>query len=397
MGYFTVQLPLSKSVGARMLVIGGLCGVMPERLLPCAGGLCDDLRVMAGACRVLAGGTGGEAVIDLGDSGTAKRMLTAVFGCLDGWRVRLRQSARLAQRGLGRLPEDLQALGAGSVRQEGNVLIVNGRRPEKSLLDTSFELTSQTLSGLMLVAPLCGGLGISWSRLVSAPYVRMTAELMRRQGVAVALDDRHVRVSGEPYVAPTGAAMERDWSAASYAYECVAATGRSVLLPGLSPDSLQGDAEVARIFEVFGVLTVARDGGVLLVRREVDRAPLLLDCDTTPDLMPAVTVAAVLLRKPLTITGIGHLRHKESDRISALAEELAKVGVELATTDDSLTYRGEAWHAPTALFAAHGDHRMVMSLAPLCGGAEGFDHPEAVGKSYPEFFNQFAPLLCLER
>ena len=126
--------------------------------------------------------------------------------------------------------------------------------------------------------------------------------------------------------------------------------------------------------------------------------PLAMHMNECPDLVPAVVVALVGKNIPFTLTGVAHLRIKESDRLQALSDELAKLGVRLSLGKDSLVWDGTtplvSDYADTAL-SPHGDHRIAMALSLLALRLPSLrmEHPEVVGKSFPNFWREVAPYI----
>jgi 3-phosphoshikimate 1-carboxyvinyltransferase len=224
--------------------------------------------------------------------------------------------------------------------------------------------------------------------LVSQPYIRMTLGVMRAFGVEVAAEDLkrlvvpNARYRGRTY------AIEPDASAASYFFAAAAIAGGSVTVEGLSRASLQGDAAFVDLLARMGCqvreeahgITVARDPGQPLVGIEADM-------NAISDTAQTLAVVALFAEGPTTIAGVGHIRHKETDRIAALARELRKLGAAVIERDDGLTI------VPGPLAGAeietYDDHRMAMSMA-LAGlrvpGVHIHD-PGCTAKTYPGYFD----------
>jgi len=249
-------------------------------------------------------------------------------------------------------------------------------------------ISSQFLSGLLMAAPLMSsGLRVELSSpLVSVPYVKMTLAVMEAFGVSV----EGLAVAPGRYVA-TEVAIEPDASAAAYFFAAAAISGGRVTIEGLGTGSIQGDVAFVDVLERMGArveraaerITVCGTGTLHGV--EVDMA----DISDTAQTLAAV---AVFADSPTKLTGIGFIRAKESDRIGALATELRRAGIEVATDDDGFTVTPGT--VRPARFRTYDDHRMAMSLALLGLRASGveIEDPGCVAKTYPDFFADLATL-----
>jgi len=191
--------------------------------------------------------------------------------------------------------------------------------------------------------------------------------------------------------------VEADWSAASYWYEMVALardTTATVELLGLTPDSLQGDAAIAALFERLGVRTTFTDRGLRLDRLPSHRLPERFTCDCVliPDMAQTLVVTCAALGLPFRFDGLQSLRIKETDRLAALQTELRRFGFVL-TEHDGRTLQWDGTRCPpeaAPTVATYDDHRMAMAFAPLAlvrPGGVTIAHPEVVTKSYPRFWD----------
>ena len=175
-------------------------------------------------------------------------------------------------------------------------------------------------------------------------------------------------------------------------------------LPGLCYPSLQGDAGyLVSFFKELGVKTLPNERGIFLQRIEnVDPiAPFTASMHECPDLVPALVTALVGQGRPFTLTGVAHLRIKESDRLEALRVELAKLGVGLSLGEDSISWDAYTRIRPMEslpILATHGDHRIAMALSVLTipVGTLLLEHPEVVSKSFPRYWEELIPFLMVE-
>lgn len=378
-----VELPLSKSESARRLVLDRLAGVATPAWCVAR---CGDTDRMLDALALLR--EGGVATIDVGDAGTAMRFLTALSAAVPGARVTLSGSRRMHLRPLRPLVDALRGLGADIVYKgvDGFApLAICGRELEGGSVDMSGSVSSQFASALMMIAPAMKR-GLSLRLLppvVSWPYISMTLSMLGRYGVTASAArhaDGSVEVTVVPgrLTAPEAAAVERDWTAASYWYEIAALGGPEVSLPGLTTQSVQGDAVVPALFDA--VRAAARSGEMWAH-----------DFSDTPDLVPSLAATCCALGVRFRFDGVATLADKECDRLAALKTELGRLGrvLETAGSGSALRWAGALCEPqPRPSIATYGDHRVAMALAPLSILFPGLQiqDPEVVDKSYPGFW-----------
>ena len=237
-------------------------------------------------------------------------------------------------------------------------------------------VSSQFISGLLFALPLLSGDSIIRIAppLESRSYIHLTVTALAAFGVKIEWqDDLTLLIRGNQHYTPTDAVVEGDYSGAAF-LDALKALGGDVETEGLAPDSLQGDRVYHRFFPMLsrGTPTVH-----------------LGDC---PDLGP-ILFAVAAAKNGAVFTGTERLRMKESDRVSAMAEELAKFGVTVTEGEDSVVVYPTDFHAPTEALIGHNDHRIVMALAVLCTLTGGvIEGAEAVSKSFPDFFEKLASL-----
>jgi 3-phosphoshikimate 1-carboxyvinyltransferase len=227
--------------------------------------------------------------------------------------------------------------------------------------------------------------------LVSRPYVAMTLAVMEAFGVRVGnRKDRRFDVRPARYTS-RAVAIEPDASAASYFFALAAITGGTVTVDGLGEGSVQGDLGFVDVLEHMGC-TVARGRDATTVTggplRGVD-----VDMNAISDTVMTLAVVALFARGMTRIRNVGHIRHKETDRIAALAAELRKLGATVEEQPDGLIIFPPAAIAP-ARIATHDDHRMAMAFALAGIKAEGVTvlDPGCVAKTYPGFWDDLAGL-----
>ena len=386
-----ITLPASKSMSNRALMLNALCQ-NPKNIRNLS--VCDDTQVMVEALQQ------NKETIDIGAAGTAMRFLTAYLSVKEGERV-LTGTERMKNRPIRILTNALRTIGAEIeyLEKEGfPPLRIRGKTLQGGDLCLNPGVSSQYISALLMIAPLLtNGLRLHLEGVViSRPYIDLTIMLMKSFGVTVMEEGHTFTVPPQQYSPVEHFTVESDWSAASYWYEIMALTDdadASISLLGLRPDSMQGDASIAKVFERFGVKTTFTESGVSLTKKpkETGDPVFLFDFVEMPDMVQTVAVTCVMLDIPFLFKGVQSLKIKETDRLTALQTELHKLGFVLTINDgDTLAWdRKKCAPLPSPVIATYDDHRMAMAFAPLslCF-AEGIAiaAPDVVSKSYPSFW-----------
>ena len=382
----TIQLPSSKSISNRALIINALGNGThhPENLSDC-----DDTRVMIRAFN------DDKETIDIMAAGTAMRFLTAYLSVTPGTRI-ITGTERMQQRPIQVLVNALRELGADIeyVANDGfPPLRITGRELRKDTISLPGNVSSQYISALLMIAPvLTNGLTIRLTGdIISRPYINLTLQLMNDFGVrAEWTDDHRLKVEPQAYHS-TPFYVESDWSAASYWYQIVALSKEAeVTLPGLFKDSYQGDSQVAGIFRSLGVETIYKDKTVILKKNGKSVERLDYDFINQPDLAQTFVVTCALLNIPFRFSGLQSLKIKETDRMAALITEMRKLGYILHETDGSvLSWEGERCTTEEhPAIDTYEDHRMAMAFAPTCLALPEIliNNPQVVSKSYPRYW-----------
>lgn len=382
----TIQLPSSKSISNRALIINALGhGThQPENLSDC-----DDTRVMVRALN------DDKETIDIMAAGTAMRFLTAYLSVTPGTRI-ITGTQRMQQRPIQVLVNALRELGADIeyVANDGfPPLRITGRKFEKDTISLPGNVSSQYISALLMIAPvLTNGLTIRLTGdIISRPYINLTLQLMNDFGVCAEWTDGHqLKVEPQAYHS-IPFYVESDWSAASYWYQIVALSKEAeVTLPGLFKESYQGDSQVAGIFRSLGVETIYEDQTVTLKKSGNAIERLDYDFINQPDLAQTFVVTCALLNIPFRFSGLQSLKIKETDRMAALITEMRKLGYILRETDGAvLSWEGERCNAEEhPAIDTYEDHRMAMAFAPACLTLPEIliNNPQVVSKSYPHYW-----------
>lgn len=407
-----VRPPGSKSLTNRALV----CAALADGDSTLTGALdCDDTRVMieslerlgiavrhdSASATIDVTGCGGaipasQADLYVANSGTTVRFLTAMLTVGNAGRYRLDGLPRMRERPIGDLIDALQQLGAevSAVPATGcpPVLVASHGLPGGRAV-VAGDVSSQFLSALLMAAPYAGSdveLAIR-GPLVSRPYVDMTLAVMSAFGVhATAADANRFTIAAPQHYQGRRYAIEPDASAASYFFAAAAITGGQVTVEGLSRDSLQGDVTFCDCLEQMGCETQFNRDSITVLGRPLHGIDVHMNAIS--DTVQTLAVAALFAQGPTTIRGVAHIRHKETDRIHALAVELRKLGAEVTEREDGLSIVPRALHG--AAIDTYDDHRMAMSLALAGLAIPGvvIRHPECTAKTYPRFFDDLKKL-----
>lgn len=377
-------LPASKSISNRALIINALAGT---------GSQLHNLSDANDTQLMLKRVDSTEKTIDVEDAGTTMRFLTAYFTVTKQNKI-LTGTSRMKERPIGLLIDALRSLGA-----EINYLEKDGYPPHEVVrfdeqktdsISIRGDVSSQYISALMMIAPLLQkGLTLHLEGKVgSKPYIEMTASIMKHFGADAKFDGNKITIAPQQYK-PSSFTVESDWSAASYWFAFAALAEKAeIFLPKLHTQSLQGDSAVRELMLSLGVKAEV-DGDLLKLTKQSSSKEISWDFTHCPDL--AQTIAVVCAAKGIkgNFTGLESLRIKETDRIAALQNELAKIGAELIEIDDAhWTLIPSAKLPSSASFETYKDHRMAMAFAPLCTLMEvEIQNPDVVRKSYPNYWN----------
>lgn len=419
----TIRVPGSKSITNRALILAalaqpltGLADHEPNYASVLTGVLhSEDTEVMVAGLQQLgitvyckwsgaqiavkpSGGRWPKTAADIyvANSGTTMRFLTALVSLGHG-RYRLDGVPRMRERPIQDLLSALAQLGVRAYSENNNgcpPVTVEARGLPGGTVRIRGDVSSQFLSGLLMAAPLAqSDMTITVEGpLVSRPYVAMTVEMMRRFGAAVNVENDSFHIPGRQQYRAQTYAIEPDASAASYFAGAAAICGGEVQLAGLTGDSLQGDMRFLEVLEQMGC-AIDRGLQTTTVRGQALHG-VEVDMNDISDTVMTLAAVACFADSPTTIRNVAHIRHKETDRLAALATELRRLGAEIEERPDGLTIRPHKLHG--AEIETYNDHRMAMSLA-LIGlrvPAVIIKNPACVAKTYPGFFADLETLSC---
>ena len=404
-----ISLPLSKSIGARHLMLSAIC----KRNVPSLGEHIEAIpRDLIDLVKALKDFDDGKTVINVAESGTAMRFMLSYISVHTQRKIRLEGTGRQHERPIKPLVDALLQLGCNITYLEKPgypPLLIEPAEitPKPIKLDAS--KSSQYLSSLLLLAPLIEDKAFSiepiGGMIASRPYIDITIEILREYGFHWQYIDGVFRVASIPekHLNINNLQLEGDWSAASYFYMLQRLhPAESIQLKNLIIPSLQGDSKLLiKLYLDLGVITTEVENGVRLSPgkgRNTTEA-IVVSCNQQPDLAPALVATFIGLNQRFSIEGIAHLRLKESDRIAALTTEISKLGIDLKANEDSLEWDGQSsQRSITQPFklSTYQDHRIAMALAPLMASRNKLgviiDNPECVSKSFPSYWAEIEKL-----
>ncbi len=329
-----------------------------------------------------------ERIIDVGNSGTTLRLaLGSAALCNQGEEISFTGDAQIQSRPIEPLLKSLTDLGAKAIS-----LGANGRAPAKVTGKlrggkTTIEcVTSQYLSSLLLACPLAENDSEIEVTLLNEPdYVRLTMDWLDKQGIIYEHDNMRVfRIKGSQKYKAFDAPVPADFSSATFFMCAAAAIGGEVVLEGLDYSDSQPDKAVASYLHDMGA-DVEISGNQTIVRAKQLRG-IEIDMNRTPDALPAMAVMGAFAKGETRLLNVAQARKKETDRISCMAKELSKMGVDIQEREDGLIIKESRLKA--ADICGHSDHRIVMAMAIAAMGADGetkIDSAEAMNITFPNY------------
>ncbi len=337
-------------------------------------------RITKGACD--------KVDFNCGESGTTLRFMMCIAAGI-GFRARFDGSDRLFERPLEPLIEVLRDHGVVITRDMNNRIVQSG----KAFLEDykiRGDISSQYISGLLLMMPLCGGKNLEVTGdFQSKPYVSLTVSAMKNSGIDISEEGNSYKVSGSFALGDT--LVEGDWSNAAF-FLAAGAINSEVTVCNLAEDSLQGDREILRIIEKFGGEIHRAEGGFKASAQKLSATTV--DASDIPDLVPAIAVIAAYSEGDTIIKGASRLRLKESDRLRTVTDMINAMGGNCEETVDGLIIRGTGGLSGGEVDASR-DHRIVMAAAIAATKASAptvIRGAEAHSKSYPAFFEHLKAL-----
>ena len=385
----SIDLESSKSISNRLLIIKALCKTKFEiQNLSNA----KDTKIL----NELLDSFNKRIDLNCEDAGTALRFVIAFLATKEGiWKVS--GSKRMHDRPVKPLIDCLKDLGAEIkyLEKEGFPPIeIKSKKLKSKKLSLPGDISSQFISALLLVAPTIeNGLTLEiTSKVLSKPYIDMTLGLMSEFGIEYSWENNVIKVEQQNYLTKN-IEVENDWSAASFWYSFLALSkSGEVKIPNLYAKSLQGDSVLSSIYLKLGIKTEFNEDSIVLYKTKNIAKELELDLSNYPDLALPIIVTCCGLGIKAHLMGLESLKVKESNRLECIKKELEKFNVISSISDYSIKIKkNQKIVQPTSIIECHNDHRIAMSIAPLCMKVDSikFDNKEVVNKSYPKFWEDF--------
>ncbi len=394
-----VRIPASKSQAHRLLICAALaekessieCRELNddiERTAECLAALGAEIAYSEGVfmvkpitevCR--------GATLDCGESGSTLRFLLPVAAAL-GADATFVGHGRLPQRPLTPLHERMEEHGV-KMSDRGSMPLECRGRMTGGTYEIAANVSSQFISGLLFALPLTGEESriTLLGNLESGSYIEMTLDALNRFGIEARREGASlVLPAGQRYISPKRVSVEGDWSAAAFWLAAGVIGKLPISCLGLNMESSrQGDRAVVEMLRSMGGRIEVEESRITAYPSKLRGCRI--DCQDTPDLVPALAGAAAFAEGVTEFDNIARLRIKESDRVAAVCDILEKMGIECRATENQLHVTGG--RTRSAVIDSFGDHRIAMTAAVVglatAGGVE-IEGAECVGKSYPAFF-----------
>ncbi len=381
-----VNLTASKSESNRVLIIRALCEQhFPIHNLAAAKDTETMVSLLAEKGKIK----------DVGPAGTTMRFLTAYYANTPGtWT--LTGSERMRNRPIAILVDALKSLGANIEYLEKDgcpPMKIQGGKLKGGKITIDGSVSSQYLSALIMIAPsLTGGLEMELTgKIASIPYLKMTLALIAEFGAKYTFEGSIIKIEEGKYQGKEFT-VEADWSAASYWYQIAALSDEAnITLKGLKEVSLQGDSAIVEMYKTFGVESTFNGTQVKLLKSNTNSADTFnYDFSDCPDVAQTLAATLIGLNVKGHFKGLESLRIKETDRITAIKNELEKFGASIdILPDDEIQINQATVSSYNGAIETYDDHRVAMSIAPLCFKIDRIEikEPNVVAKSYPDFWN----------
>tara|TARA_Y100000389_G_scaffold54123_1_gene50016 strand:+ start:537 stop:1757 length:1221 start_codon:yes stop_codon:yes gene_type:complete len=387
--YGSIDLESSKSISNRLLIIKKLCKTKFEiqnlsnaKDTKILNKILDDFEI--------------KKEINCEDAGTALRFVIAFVATKEGiWKVS--GSKRMHERPIKPLIDCLIELGAKIkyLEKEGFPPIeIKSKKLKSKKLSLPGDISSQFISALLMIAPTIeNGLTLEiTSKVLSKPYIDMTLGLMSEFGIEYTWENNLIKVEQQNYIAKN-IKIENDWSAASFWYSFLALSkSGEIKIPNLYANSIQGDSVLSSIYSKLGIKTEFNEDSIILYKTKNIAREIELDLSNHPDLALPIIVTIAGLGVKTHLMGLESLKIKESNRLESIKRELRKFNISCEIDSSSIKIKeSQNIVKPKSTIECHNDHRIAMSIAPLCMkvGSIKFDNKNVVNKSYPKFWEDF--------
>ena len=334
--------------------------------------------------------------IDAANSGTTIRIATAIASLADD-KITLTGDSSLKKRPMQPLLDALESLGVRSSSTNGNPPISVKGRIKGGKVKIPGNTSSQFISALMITAPkLVDGLVINIDgKLVSKPYVDATITTMKKFGV-----DVEIKTPYKKYIIPeqnynaTTLTIPSDFSSLALLLAAAVLLGEELTIKASTGSMPQADEAIIDILEMMGVV-ITLNKNIIKIKSPKKLDGGKFDLSDSPDLVPAIAILALKSSKPIEIFNVEHVRYKETDRLSIIARELSKLGINVEEKKDGLTLSNSG-NVNSADLNSENDHRLFMAfcIAGLYIGDCTISDPESVEISYPNFISEMKRIGC---
>lgn len=399
-----INLPASKSMSNRWLMINHMIG-SHFRIGKLS--TSNDTKLLRNLLAQIESHSSDVYFCD--NAGSVARFIMPQLAMASGHHL-LTGDERLLQRPMAPLIDALRQMGfrVECTGREGFLPVqIQGGVPNKRTVQVDPLLSSQFVSALLLAAPkMPEGISLTMTqRPTSRPYIDMTCDALLQAGIEVRRSSNGRTYYVQPFQGkpkPATVTIERDWSAASYFYTmALLRPDLRIRLLGLQLDSCQGDSATNRFFRLLGVTSTEVRSPYRAASRSItvqgggEKAKTVqFNCIDCPDLVPTFAVAAAASGLRTVLKGVSNIALKESDRREAITTELHRMGVTVNASNEEL-YILPSKLKPAGMVHTYGDHRIAMAFAPLrlVFPDLEIENPDVVGKSFPEFWEEFDKVL----
>ncbi len=395
-----VEVPVSKSVANRFLVLDFLCGF--ERYQTPQSNWPRDIHAIWQALQQI---KTGASEINIEESGTALRFLCSVLSLQQDRKFTLIGTGRIPERPMQPLVDALNEMGGqiNYLQKKGFApLEIHGQALHATSIEMNGSASSQFASALLLIAPFIeGGIRLKIRKeSKSLSYLYLTLATLSQYGAKYEYKDQQIIVPQQPLIPPT-IKWPSDWSSIPYFLALAACVDdAAIFIKDVQKDPSQADFVAVAIFEkYFGIQCIFENEGLRIqrLRSVAIEEKLVLNGKDYPDLIPTIICCAAFLKRPIEISAIEHLRNKESDRLAVLVRELDKVSYRLKESNETIwqgLYEGEGALPDHLVFDTESDHRMAMSLSlfALAGIRIEMTDATCIEKSFPRYWEMLSIL-----
>lgn len=392
----TIQLPASKSIANRLLVLQHIAKqkIEIENLSTANDSIL--LNEILSKKQI-------PQHINCQDAGTVLRFMTCLCAATPGSTFYLTGTPRLMQRPMQPLISALIELGAQIkpifIDEKISALEIVGQQLVSKKIRIAGNVSSQFISGLCLIAPLIKkGLSLTIDGpILSKPYIDLTLKTLSQIGIQSTFENGEIRIEPQK-IKSTKIKVAADWSGATffYAYMILLPTGTSIQIADLKKEATQGDQYIATLAEQFGISTSYDTKGAILKKENVAKPPVEIDLSDFPDLAIPLIVCCAFRYPEIRFTGLSHLRAKESDRIAALQRNLENFDILLKEKNGRLWIDKFPDHFTSKVvkIETFADHRIAMSFSIIAvlGYEIWLDNTNCIDKSFPQFLTQLSKL-----